>query len=63
MICLLLGVPYSDHQFFQRDTLIMLSLTASVQERGAASAALFSYLSELAACKEGDREDDLIRRD
>jgi cytochrome P450 len=62
VISLLLGAPYSDHEFFQEKTTAMLSLTLPQEERGAATMALFTYLQELVARKEREPGDDLISR-
>jgi cytochrome P450 len=62
VISLLLGAPYTDHEFFQEKTTTMLSLTVPPEERGAATMALFSYLRELVARKESEPGDDLISR-
>jgi cytochrome P450 len=62
VISLLLGVPYTEHEFFQENTSTMLSLTASRAERDAAAGALFGYLFELVERKEREPGDDLIGR-
>jgi cytochrome P450 len=62
VISLLLGAPYTDHEFFQEKTSVMLSLTAPKEDRGAATLALFTYLQELVARKESEPGDDLISR-
>lgn len=62
VISLLLGVPYADHELFQRYTSVMMSLHRPQEERTAATRALFGYLRELVASKEREPGDDLISR-
>lgn len=62
VISQLLGVPYSDHEFFQHHTSIMMSLHLPQEERTAATRALLGYLGELVARKEREPGDDLISR-
>jgi cytochrome P450 len=62
VISALLGVPYADHDFFQQNTAIMLSLNNTQEEKSAATLALFTYLLELAERKEQEPEEDLISR-
>ncbi|MFE3827522.1 cytochrome P450 [Streptomyces sp. NPDC059092] len=62
VISLLLGVPYTDHGFFQEHSNILLNVKAGEEERHAASMALYGYLLELVARKEREPGDDLISR-
>lgn len=62
VVCLLLGVPYEDHRFFQEQTAIVNSLTSSTEEAGAARSALLDHLRQLVAHKEHAPADDLISR-
>jgi cytochrome P450 len=62
VISALLGVPYSDHEFFQEHSATMFKLNATQEEKGAATLALFSYLLELVERKEREPGDDLISR-
>ncbi|MFI7136072.1 cytochrome P450 [Nonomuraea sp. NPDC050153] len=62
VISLLLGVPYTDHELFQRHSAVVVNVNASAEEKEAASAALFLYLLELVARKERERGDDLLSR-
>lgn len=62
VICELLGVPYSDHEFFQARSAKMLKRTSSMEERGNAVDELKSYLNDLVAAKEADPGDDLLGR-
>jgi cytochrome P450 len=52
VICELLGVPYSDHEFFQSRSALMLSRGALAQERYDAARELRGYLSALVTAKE-----------
>ncbi|MFI6967210.1 cytochrome P450 [Streptomyces sp. NPDC050255] len=52
VICELLGVPYSDHDFFEQQTSRMVQATSTAQEASDASAALVGYFRELIAAKE-----------
>jgi cytochrome P450 len=60
MICELLGVPYADHEFFQRQALTLTSLTSSMEDKGAAMAALYEYLHDLVLAKRAKPTDDLL---
>jgi len=62
VISLLLGVPYSDHQFFQDITGVLMSRTATEQETRQAQGKIFGYLYELVARKESEPDDALISR-
>jgi cytochrome P450 len=62
VISLLLGVPYSDHQFFQDMTGVQMSLTATEQERQEATGQIFGYLYQLVGKKEAEPDDALISR-
>ncbi|MCL6299793.1 cytochrome P450 [Streptomyces kronopolitis] len=59
VICLLLGVPYEDHEFFQRQSGVLLSLRSTREEVRAAQDELIGYLVRLADAKR-DRPDDAI---
>ncbi|MGQ4514273.1 cytochrome P450 [Streptomyces sp. DW26H14] len=58
----MLGVPYTDHQFFQANSKVLVSATASAAERGAAHEALTGYLDDLVAHKIENPADDLISK-
>jgi cytochrome P450 len=60
MICELLGVPYEDHEFFQRHALSLTSTTVSEEAQGAAITALYEYLHELVLAKCAKPTDDLL---
>jgi cytochrome P450 len=62
VICLLLGVPYDDHDFFQRHSTTGLDSKASEQQKAESSLALFNYTTELVARKEREPGDDLMSR-
>ncbi|WP_099025058.1 cytochrome P450 [Mycolicibacterium palauense] len=62
VISLLLGVPYEDHDFFQRHSAAALDSRLSDEEKGLATAAVFGYMSELVERKEREPGDDLISR-
>jgi cytochrome P450 len=62
VISLLLGVPYADHEFFQRHSATLVTASTTAEEKQAAIAALFGYLLELVARKEHEPADDVISR-
>jgi cytochrome P450 len=62
VISLLLGVPYPDHTFFQDITGVLMSRTATEQEKQQATGKIFGYLYELVARKEAEPDDALISR-
>jgi cytochrome P450 len=62
VISLLLGVPYQDHEFFQRHSSTGLDSTASPEQKAESGLALFTYMSELVARKEREPGDDLMSR-
>jgi cytochrome P450 len=62
VICLLLGVPYDDHDFFQRASTTGLDSNATEEQKAQSSLALFTYMTELVARKEREPGDDLMTR-
>ncbi|MEU9273102.1 cytochrome P450 [Streptomyces sp. NPDC048251] len=62
VISLMLGVPYSDHGFFQQHSSALNDANATEQEQRAAKSALYAYLVDLVARKEREPGDDLISR-
>ncbi|OLT13864.1 cytochrome [Pseudonocardia sp. CNS-139] len=60
VICALLGVPYTDHDFFQRNSKAVISRDVPQAERGAALHALAGYLDDLVGAKLADPGDDLL---
>ncbi|MEV4896993.1 cytochrome P450 [Nonomuraea sp. NPDC055795] len=61
VICELLGVPYTDHDFFQSRTTMMVSRT-SPEDRKRAFTELRAYLDDLVTRKESEPGDDLLSR-
>ncbi|KAB8181855.1 cytochrome P450 [Nonomuraea phyllanthi] len=61
VICELLGVPYTDHDFFQSRTTRMVS-RASMEERQRAFGELRAYIDDLVTRKESEPSDDLFGR-
>ncbi|GIE78633.1 cytochrome P450 [Actinoplanes philippinensis] len=62
VICEQLGVPYGDHEFFQRNSSALLSRTTTPEGRRQAVTNLRDYLRELIAAKTADPADDLLGR-
>lgn len=62
VICLLLGVPYEDHEFFQTQSAAGLDANSSEEDRLQAQLALFTYMFDLVARKEREPGDDLMSR-
>ncbi|MEU3564223.1 cytochrome P450 [Kitasatospora sp. NPDC006786] len=62
VICLLLGVPYEDHEFFQRVGRTLLSNASKVEQRLAARDEMLEYLEGLATRKRAEPRDDIISR-
>ncbi|MGW4483711.1 cytochrome P450 [Amycolatopsis sp. NPDC004368] len=62
VICELLGVPYTEHDFFQENTAKILKRTVSFEERQAAFERIRGYLDQLVTTKEADPGDDLLGR-
>jgi cytochrome P450 len=62
VISLLLGVPYDDHEFFQRHSTTGLDGRASEEQKAAAGIALFGYMTDLVARKQRHPGDDLMSR-
>jgi cytochrome P450 len=58
----LLGVPYEDHDFFQRQARLMTSVASGPEEMMAARTTLCTYLDELLARRTREPADDLISR-
>jgi cytochrome P450 len=61
VICELLGVPYTDHDFFQSRTAMMVRRT-SLEDRRRAFAELRAYIDDLVTRKESEPGDDLFSR-
>lgn len=62
VICELLGVPYTDHDFFQARTAVAVLRTSSPEDRRRAFSELRTYIDELITRKESDLGDDLLSR-
>ncbi|WP_026150777.1 cytochrome P450 [Streptomyces prunicolor] len=62
VICELLGVPYSDREFFQGCTAVMVSRSTPPSERHRAVEELRQYIDELVTAKEKTPGDDLFGR-
>jgi cytochrome P450 len=60
VICELLGVPYSDHDFFQDNSKVIINRHATPDENRAAMGALLNYLDGLMAKKIAEPGDDLL---
>ncbi|WP_405056121.1 cytochrome P450 [Kribbella sp. NBC_01505] len=60
VICQLLGVPYEDHDFFQKNSSILLRTSASIEERTKARGNIGGYLNELMGDKIENPKDDLL---
>ncbi|GAA1699541.1 cytochrome P450 [Kribbella yunnanensis] len=60
VICQLLGVPYEDHDFFQKNSSILLRTSASMEERTKARGNIGGYLNELMGDKLENPSDDLL---
>ncbi|MFC0434897.1 cytochrome P450 [Kutzneria buriramensis] len=62
VICLLLGVPYEDHGFFQQRTLRVADRRTSEEGVKAANQELSEYMMRLVAAKDAEPGDDLVSR-
>ena len=62
VICLLLGVPYQDHEFFQECSRVMLRRESSAEEVGAAQDRLVDYLNRLTEAKRTQPDDGILSR-
>ncbi|POX37470.1 cytochrome P450 [Streptomyces sp. Ru73] len=60
VICELLGVPYEKHDFFQRNTKVIVRRTSTSEEVLAARAALTDYMDDLLSAKLAEPTDDLL---
>ncbi|MFE3882822.1 cytochrome P450 [Streptomyces lydicus] len=62
VICLLLGVPYDDHEFFQERSRLLLSLRSTAEEVRTAQEDLRRYLTRLAESKRREPDDGIVSR-
>ncbi|MDA2806781.1 cytochrome P450 [Nocardiopsis suaedae] len=60
VICELLGVPYADHGFFQRNSAAVINRDTPAADRNASMGALFSYLAGLVEEKGEAPADDVL---
>ncbi|WP_329377854.1 cytochrome P450 [Streptomyces sp. NBC_01716] len=60
VICELLGVPYSDHDFFQDNSKVIIKRDADPEDRLGAQSALLGYLDDLMGRKIAAPTDDLL---
>jgi cytochrome P450 len=60
VICELLGVPYTDHDFFQDHSKVIVKRDSTARERNAATGALFGYLDGLMGEKLAHPGDDVL---
>ncbi|MFF2545279.1 cytochrome P450 [Kitasatospora sp. NPDC058063] len=62
VICLLLGVPYEDHDRFQSLSRTMLNRESTVEQLREAQEEVLDYLRDLTARKRAEPEDDVLSR-
>ncbi|GAA0375908.1 cytochrome P450 [Acrocarpospora corrugata] len=62
VICHLLGVPYTDHGFFQERSRTMLAWATPIEAARAARDDLLGYLAKLVAAKQREGGEDLVSR-
>ncbi|MFG2092946.1 cytochrome P450 [Streptomyces sp. NPDC048612] len=62
VICLLLGVPYDDHEFFQQRSSVLLGLRSTPAQVRAAQQELHDYLCRLADSKRRAPDDGIVSR-
>jgi cytochrome P450 len=60
VICELLGVPYADHAFFERQTTVIVDLDSSTEQAAGAVRELAGYLHDLVRHKRAEPTDDLL---
>jgi cytochrome P450 len=60
VICLLLGVPYEDHEFFQERSVKLFDLTATGEQVRASQQELIAYLGDIARRKQQEPDDSII---
>ncbi|WP_328502324.1 cytochrome P450 [Streptomyces sp. NBC_00457] len=60
VICELLGVPYESHDFFQRDSKVIINRDSSAEERREAAIRLYMYLDGLVGEKLDAPGEDLL---
>ena len=62
VICHLLGVPYEQHEFFQRCSRTMFDSTLPPEQIRDARLELLAYMTELSAAKQEDPDDSILGR-
>jgi cytochrome P450 len=62
VICLLLGVPYDDHEHFQDHSTGALDVTTTEEQKVASILTMFGYINELLERKKREPGDDLLSR-
>ena len=62
VICRLLGVPYDDHDVFQKRTRAMINTKSTPEQVRTASMEMYQYLDSLVTLKLAEPGDDLISR-
>ena len=62
VICELLGVPYADHDFFQRNSRLLINRNSTPEQGRRAQADLVAYLEELVGRKLAEPADDLLSK-
>lgn len=60
MICELLGVPYEDHDFFEKHSRAAVDRNATREESAASSVALMGYITELLRKKMVEPDEDVV---
>jgi cytochrome P450 len=58
----LLGVPYKDHDFFQKHSKVFVDLTSTAEQIAGARKALGDYLEDLVKAKRNKPGDDILSR-
>ncbi|WP_406431204.1 cytochrome P450 [Streptomyces sp. NBC_00631] len=62
VICLMLGVPYEDHSFFEERSTTLFSITATAEEVRASQHDLLRYMEDIARAKKEKPDDSIISR-
>ncbi|MFH9347513.1 cytochrome P450 [Kitasatospora sp. NPDC017646] len=62
VICLLLGVPYQDHEFFQECSRVLLRRDSAAEDVAAAQRRLVDYLADLTETKRTQPDDGILSR-
>ena len=62
VICLLLGVPYEDHEYFEEHSVAGLDVKTTDERRTASIMTMIGYITELLQRKKDEPGDDLLSR-